>query len=255
MQLKKFQVINSPFPIIFIKNSLKKRLCNKIAKEIELHNNYDDNVMGGRNRINKGSNNFFNFLKISKNSKRFYSKINNHSYFKEIKKIFDKNFPNIIWNIPQFKFFSKKNYGLQKGKDLVMEKSKKSIVNLDMDFSLSNSGYAREPHRDRETRIINFLVYLNTIPKNYGGALKIYSLKKNTNKKKILESRFPNKKNIRLEKKFFPKKGDAIIFLSSPDSYHGVSKFKPNGNHKRVFIYGSFSLNKSVEWVKKTNLY
>ena len=35
----------------------------------------------------------------------------------------------------------------------------------------------------------------------------------------------------------------------------GVSKFKPNGNHKRVFIYGSFSLNKSVEWVKKTNLY
>ena len=74
MQLKKFQVINSPFPIIFIKNSLKKRLCNKIAKEIELHNNYDDNVMGGRNRINKGSNNFFNFLKISKNSKRFYSK-------------------------------------------------------------------------------------------------------------------------------------------------------------------------------------
>ena len=40
-----------------------------------------------------------------------------------------------------------------------------------------------------------------------------------------------------------------IIFLSTPDSYHAAEKIYKD-KLKRVFIYGSFSLNKKVAWTK-----
>ena len=38
-------------------------------------------------------------------------------------------------------------------------------VNLDIDFSVSRGGYRLRPHRDDVTRLYNFLIYLNDIPK------------------------------------------------------------------------------------------
>ena len=40
--------------------------------------------MNGRKRINKGSDNFKSFLKKSKNSKKFFNKINNISFLNKI---------------------------------------------------------------------------------------------------------------------------------------------------------------------------
>ena len=121
-------------------------------------------------------------------------------------------------------------------------------MNLDIDFSLSEKGYYRSAHRDRDTRIINFLIYLNSIPKKYGGALQVFSLKKKLNENFKSYPRFPKTNKLKKVAEFQPKIGKIIIFLSSPDSYHGASKFKSNGKVKRFFIYGSYSLNKIVKW-------
>ena len=43
---------------------------------------------------------------------------------------------------------------------------------------MSKRGYFREPHRDRSTRIINFLIYLNSIPRKNGGILEIFKTKR-----------------------------------------------------------------------------
>ena len=43
-----------------------------------------------------------------------------------------------------------------------------------MDFSVSEKGYVRGIHRDRVTRVVNFLIYLNKLPYKSGGDLEIF---------------------------------------------------------------------------------
>ena len=45
-----------------IDNFISKNDCKKIIKEIDKFKKYDDLVMDGRKRINKGSQNFKNFM-------------------------------------------------------------------------------------------------------------------------------------------------------------------------------------------------
>ena len=68
-----------------------------------------------------------------------------------------------------------------------------------------------------------------------------------------------NNKSLGLEKLIYPKQGTLVAFLSTPNSYHAASELLTEKN-KRVFIYGSYSLNKKVNWKKllkskKKNLY
>ena len=60
----------------------------------------------------------------------------------------------------------------------------KNIVYLDIDFSISSKGYSRGPHRDRDSRVINFLIYLNNLSKKDGARLKLYNVKKKSTIKK-----------------------------------------------------------------------
>ncbi len=253
INLKKITYPNSSFPIIKVDDFLSKKSCNHLKKAIEKQKEFDDFVMNGRNRINKGSNNFKKFLSSSKEATKLYNFLNSHSTFIKILKIFKKKFQYSDWkfHIKNLKY-SKINYGNQKGKILTRQKAKdkiKNVVNLDIDFSISKNGYFREPHRDRPTRILNFLIYLNTIPKKNGGTLEIFKTKKKWGSSSSSYPRFPNKRYVKIINEFQPKKSQGLFFLSSPNSYHGVSKFITKNNNKRVFIYGSFSLNKSVKWL------
>ena len=155
--------------------------------------------MNGRNRINKGSNNFRNFLSSSKDAKKLYNSLNSRSTLNKLLKIFKNNFKKDDWKfeIKNLKY-SKINFGNQKGKILTKQKlkdKKKNVVNLDIDFSMSKRGYFREPHRDRSTRIINFLIYLNSIPRKNGGILEIFKTKKDWGSEFSSYPRFP-KKNL-----------------------------------------------------------
>ncbi len=42
-----------------------------------------------------------------------------------------------------------------------------------------------------------------------------------------------------------------VVFFSSPNSYHGAEKIKKD-KIKRIFIYGSYSLNKKSNLEKKS---
>ena len=53
--------VEAEFPILLTNNFINKKNCKNISSEIRNFKNYDDYVMSGRNRINKGSNNFKNF--------------------------------------------------------------------------------------------------------------------------------------------------------------------------------------------------
>ena len=78
--------------------------------------------------------------------------------------------------------------------------SKKLVINLDFDFSVSKGGYKLRPHRDDITRIYNFLIYLNDIPKQNGGSLTTFK----TKSKKIIQKyfkRFPNRKSLSKSKR------------------------------------------------------
>tara|TARA_Y100000741_G_C18182759_1_gene530061 strand:- start:728 stop:1072 length:345 start_codon:yes stop_codon:yes gene_type:complete len=112
-----------------------------------------------------------------------------------------------------------------------------------MDFSLAQSGYFREPHHDKNTRIINFLIYFNDLNEEDGGSLDIYGYK---SMPKVFKTQ-PDEDLIIKQKSFLPKKKQLIIFLSNPISIHGVSKIV--SNKKRIFAYGSYTLEKNVDWI------
>ena len=76
-----------------------------------------------------------------------------------------------------------------------------------MDFSVAKKVIS-EPHHDKNTRIINFLLYLNTL-ENSGGALEIYKYKKN----KDTHSQFPKFDDVELDNKIDPKGGKLIVFF------------------------------------------
>jgi hypothetical protein len=112
-------------------------------------------------------------------------------------------------------------------------------IELLFDYSKAGNGYEREIHRDSDGRIIVFLLYLNSFPKNNteqtGGTLDLYKLSKET---KNLSQ--PDKNSCELIKSVKPELGKMLIFLNKNDSYHAVSKIK-NLNGSRYFIYGGYT--------------
>jgi hypothetical protein len=247
--MKKISVIKAvDYKNIIIDNFLSKKKCSKIIKELKEVGKFDDVVMGGRYRINKGSLNFKRFIKKSKNSREFFNKLNNKNFYSSLSKKFEKMSGKYSLDDKHSKqFFSKTISGSQKGNSITCKKTdtRKNIVYLDMDFSISEKGYSRGPHRDRDSRIFNFLIYLNDLSKEDGARLELYNIKKNVIFK---NKRFLSKKKLKLVKYIEPKSGKIVFFESTPNSYHAVTNFNARKTLKRFFIYGSFSLNKKVSW-------
>ena len=257
MNFKKIKKSYSPWTFAIVDNFLNPNEILKIKKEILNYKSFDDKVMVNRTRINKGSKNFNRIIQDSKNIKKFYNKINSINFYKKIRSLFDDKklhwFPET-----QFSAYSKSFYGEQRFslKEKIIKKLSffdmiKTSMNLDIDFSISEKGYYRSPHRDRDTRVISFLLYLNTIDKNHGGSLEIHESKKIKSQQDNY-ARFPNKNDLKKVKKIQAKAGRLIVFFSSPDSYHAAEEIKKD-KIKRVFIYGSYSLNKKVTWIQSKN--
>jgi Rps23 Pro-64 3,4-dihydroxylase Tpa1-like proline 4-hydroxylase len=127
----------------------------------------------------------------------------------------------------------------------------KKKINLELiyDFSISQKGYKREIHRDSDSRIIVFLLYLNSFQKNdKGGNLNLHELK---NKTVDYLPAQPKSQECNLVKSFTPKAGRLVLFLNSSDAFHSVSEML--GDEKRYFLYGSYtSLNKENPFIKKS---
>ena len=55
LENSQFKLIDAPYPIGFVNNFLDEKNCEKLYREILDFSNYDDLVMSGRQRVNKGS--------------------------------------------------------------------------------------------------------------------------------------------------------------------------------------------------------
>ena len=254
LQNSEFKLIDAPYPIGFIDKFIDEENCKNLYREILGISNYDDIVMNGRQRVNKGSKNFNEYLKKSPYLSSLYEKMNNENFYLSMKNILDKlpSADKWIAQINNF-YYSKENFSEQSfnlikylRKTEIVSNFFKKIVNLDMDFSKSKNGYFRNAHRDRDTRIISFLLYLNSVDEKDGGQFEVYKLKREENEIKKLK-RFPDLETTKKIFNFPPKAGQLFFFMSTPNSYHGVSKFLSK-EKMRVFIYGSYCLDRNVKW-------
>ena len=254
LSTNKLKKIKSNFPILAGNNVVSKNICNLLIKEISNSKLFDDMIMGGRSRINKGSKNFNLYIKNSVNSAKLFKLLNSKSFYKKIENLFTKNFKDGSWvNLHKPQSFSPKKFTVKKKlnsnelKNLLGNNYTNPKINLDIDFSVSKGGYRLRPHRDDITRLYNFLIYLTDIPKKNGGSLTIYRKKAKENLRKSFR-RFPKISELEIVKSFTPKKGTVVFFQSTPNSYHGVKRFVERNCPKRFFIYGSYALNKPVIW-------
>ena len=261
LSTSKLKKIKSNFPVLVGDNVVSKTICNLLIKEISKSKSFDDMIMGGRSRINKGSKNFNFYIKNSINSAKLFKLFNSKSFFKKIENLFINNFKDGLWvNLYKPKSFNPKKFTIKKKlnsselKKMLGKNYTNPKVNLDIDFSVSKGGYRLRPHRDDITRLYNFLIYLSDIPKKNGGSLIIYRKKAKRNLRKSFR-RFPKITELEIVKSFTPKKGRVIFFQSTPNSYHGVKHFIGKNCPKRFFIYGSYALNKPVIWIYKGNSY
>ena len=254
LKIEKLKKIKSNFPVLIGSNIVPKNICKTLIKEISSSKSFDDMIMGGRSRINKGSKNFDKYIQNSKISKKIFKLFNSKSFYKKIENMFKKKFKNGSWensNLPEIfntkKFTIKKKLNSSELQKMLGNNYSNPKVNLDIDFSVSKGGYRLRPHRDDITRLYNFLIYLTDIPKKNGGSLTIYKKKTKKNIRKSFK-RFPKISELDIVKEFTPKQGTAVFFQSTPNSYHGVKRFIEKNCPKRFFIYGSYALNKPVIW-------
>jgi len=240
---KKKKIFKKPFPILVVKNFInkinKKKIINEIL-DIEKKKSVKKE-MGGRYR-------YSNYLFENNDfCSEIYDYFNQKKTFKQIFEYIYNDSNQFLIKNNHYKKFFKKKYILHAVVNKFFPKLLKNSFFLEMDFSIAKNNYYREPHHDKDTRILSFLIYLNTTKISNGGSLEIYEFKKNL--KPSLE-RFPNKNNLNLCKKIKPQFGQFIAFISSPDSIHGVEKFIARNNEKRIFLYGSYTAFKKVNWIK-----
>ena len=261
LRIEKLKKFKNNFPILVGNKVISNCLCASLIKEISSSETFDDLIMGGRSRINKGSKNFKKYIDKSKISKKLFQLFNNKKFYNKIENIFKRNFKNQSWvNLYPPKLFNTKKFTIKKRinstelKTLLGKNYKHTNVNLDIDFSVSKGGYRLRPHRDDITRLYNFLIYLTNIPRKNGGSLTIYKKKAKKNIRKSFK-RFPKMSEVEIVKSFTPKKGTVIFFQSTPNSYHGVKRFIEKNCPKRFFIYGSYAQNTPVIWKYKDATY
>ena len=81
LKISKLKKIKSNFPVIVGEQIISKKVCNSLIKEITNSKSFDDMIMGGRSRINKGSKNFNKYISSSKISKKLFATFNTQSFY------------------------------------------------------------------------------------------------------------------------------------------------------------------------------
>lgn len=210
--------VNYPYPHIQLDGCFDDETLENLIQEFPDVSS-ERNVMGGRRKMNTGSPNFSNWIESAPTWKRFYEYLNDDSVFHNILNYYNDDLSR--W-----------------GSNITENSSLSTDCFLHIDWSVANDGYVREIHRDTDKRIWNFLIFFND--KDWeGGDFVIHSSDGTGNLPQQLwnESALPKYKTLEA------KKNRGLFFLSTPDSYHSVSK-QFNTKTPRKFIYGSYSFRK-----------
>ena len=263
-----------------IKNFISEDECEKLISDARNYldiNSEKDIISNNRQMIISTSVIYNELLNYSKNWKDLNQKIKSTEFYLEC-------LNNLNLNSNQFElnnfFFKKKLSNIEKKyKQLVNKKFSylqtktlfklllyrvyneikfkimflfKTKINLELlfDFSISQKGYKREIHRDSDSRIIVFLLYLNSFEKEgNGGELNLHELL--ISKQKNIPAQ-PNSEDCKIVKTFKPKAGNLVLFLNSSEAFHSVSEM--TGDEKRYFLYGSYTaLNKKNPFIRNSS--
>ena len=258
-RFSKFEIYNDPFPLIVFDNFLNKDEADS-AVEIIKNNNFDELVNDGRKNIRKGTKNFNAIIKKKNILTEIYNFFNQKETYQElllrleeVSKMSKKKF--IIKNKPQnFKneFFEYKRSIHQNNilkrllnfinKKIYKNDKDKNSLYFEINYSMAKKGYKLKLHKDKDNRLIVFLLYLNKLDEK-GGSFEIYSENK-------LFGDAKNNTEYKLEKKFSPSPGKLITFLSNPVSYHNVDELI-DPTTKRFFCYGGYTSLNNIVWEKK----
>tara|TARA_Y100000591_G_C21847552_1_gene709564 strand:+ start:3065 stop:3865 length:801 start_codon:yes stop_codon:yes gene_type:complete len=260
-RLFNYKSYSNPYPILEIRNFLTSNEA-KEAVEILKNSSFDEMVMSGRKNIRKGTAEFSNFIDKHKifrdlynflNDKEQYlylydvlTKISKDSQLKysalQIANKFDKNYYEYKRDIHSGNLL-KKLFNFAKLKTPYLIKKLFTSLYFEMSFSFAKRGYKLKTHRDKNTRIIVLLIYLNDLEEQDGGYLEIYS------DKNIENNNVKGENNFDLKMKIKPESGKLVAFISNPNSFHNVSEIK-HQNVERFFCYGSYSSNNEIIWKK-----
>jgi hypothetical protein len=259
-----------------IDDYLSKNQCNLLVEDAKkiLEKNKDFQILNNNRQLVSSTGIRFNeFVTKSENwrnlnrkliSKNFYDfcfkslEVDNNDFqlsnffFNEKLNFLEKKYKELSYkrfiylNLKQSIFVTiYRFYKIIKFKLFYFFRSKKNIE-LIYDFSIAQNGYKREIHRDSDSRILVFLIYLNQLSSDTaGGNLNIYKLKENKN----IKPAKPEEVECDLIDSVEPKPGRLVVFLNSAEAYHSVTTM--TGKDKRFFIYGSYTLlNKSNPFIK-----
>lgn len=265
-----------------IQNFFDKNFCDKLIEDSEkyLLKEYSQKINVNRDSINSSSIAFNHLYHNSESFKQLEKRINSEEFldfcfnalnltkkkYKLVQFFNKRNLSNFeikfkkagIMSIKSLKTFSILKYVLIRSLYFLIRKVKFSKIfypfskpiELLFDYSVAGQGYLREIHRDTDSRLIVFLIYLNKFndDNESGGNLELYDLLDNT--KNYAQ---PNPEFCKVKDIIKPEVGKLVIFLNSSNSYHAVSEIK-SLNNKRHFIYGGFTLlSDSNTFIKNKN--
>jgi hypothetical protein len=253
-----------------INNFFDENFCKDLIKDSEkyLSSENSQKINVNRDSVNSSSIAFYDLCKNSENFRQLEKRINSEDFLdycfstlglskKKYKLVnffnkkslskFEIKFKKIgMMNIKSLKIFTILKYILIRIVNSLIRITKFSKifypfsrpVELLFDYSVAGQGYKREIHRDTDSRLIVFLIYLNQFndDNQSGGNLELYELLDGNNNYAQPKPEFCKIKEI-----IKPQVGKLVVFLNSSNSYHAVSEIKAL-NNKRYFIYGGFTL-------------
>lgn len=209
-----------PFPYFVVEDVFEEEVLQKLLEEFPDVSQVES-VMGGRRKI--FGKNAESWLEGAKTWQKFYDFVNTQDTLDFIVKRYEEEL---------------RYWGSAIGKE-----SRICDFITDIDWSVADDGYVREIHRDSRDRVWNFLIYLND--KSWsGGDFVIHS----SDNVAYFKQHFWRKK-LPVHRVIEAKRNLGVFFLSTPNSYHSVSK-QFETKEPRQFIYGSIT-NKTTTFSRK----
>ena len=92
LKISKLKKIKSNFPVIVGEQIISKKVCNSLIKEITNSKSFDDMIMGGSSRINKGS-------QVLKSQKNFLLLSIQNPFIKKLIKNLKQNLRQILGKV------------------------------------------------------------------------------------------------------------------------------------------------------------
>ena len=219
-KIVKERLYTKPFPYMFIKNFFDNdfvKNLNKMLPSFEMINEKDV-VYQSKSKSKKT---------ILPNSKD-YKKLQKNKSFNKINFIFKKLQPFII---KKFKQEIKKN---------VNKEYHNSKLKYHSSFSIMRAGYKKSAHLDRRDHLIHMIFYPDS-DSTKGGEIILNELKKHDGTFDI----FPNRKNLKINKKYKVSNNSCLIILNVPWAYHSVSNYYGSKDRKYFYMVYDFPIKKS----------